>query len=325
VSTKDRAETYNDQGDDVNLKLGQCCISWGVEEPEDASITPWQTYLDESATAGYHGVELGPIGYLPTDHEQLRKELDDRGLRLCAGYVMEPLVEADALTATLEVAHSTAKTLAELGAQRLVLIDDMYPERTAVAGISDAAPRLDEQRFETLVSAAHEVARIASEEFGLIVAFHPHAGSYVEFRDEIDRFLEATDPTLIRLCIDSGHSVYAGVDPVALFDAYPDRVGYMHLKDVDLAVRERIAAENLSFDDAVAQGIFCPLGRGAVDYPGLFSRMRASGYEGWVSVEQDRLPKLEQGERASFIGDARESFEYIESAGYTTRRDEAVR
>jgi inosose dehydratase len=305
----------------VNLKLGQCCISWGVEEPEDASITPWQTYLDEAAAAGYHGVELGPIGYLPTDREQLRKELDDRGLSLCAGYVMEPLVDPDARQEILEVTRSTARTLAGLGAQRLVLIDDMYPERTAVAGRSDAAPRLDDQRFQTLVATAHEVARLANEEYGLIVAFHPHAGTYVEFRDEIDRFLEATDPELIRLCIDSGHSVYAGVDPVALFDSYPDRVGYMHLKDVDLAVRERIAAEDLSFDNAVAQGIFCPLGRGAVDYPGLFARMQATGYEGWVSVEQDRLPKLERGERASFVDDARESFEYIANGGYTTRRD----
>jgi inosose dehydratase len=307
----------------VNLKLGQCCISWGVEEPEDASITPWQTYLDEAAAAGYHGVELGPIGYLPTDQQQLRKELDARGLSLCAGYVMEPLVDPDAREAILDVARSTAKTLAGLGAQRLVLIDDMYPERTLVAGRSDAAPRLDDQRFQTLVATATEVARIASEEYGLIVAFHPHAGTYVEFRDEIDRFLEATDSQLIRLCIDSGHSVYAGVDPVGLFDAYPDRVGYMHLKDVDLAVRERIAAEDLSFDDAVAQGIFCPLGRGAVDYPGLFTRMQAAGYDGWVSVEQDRLPKLEQGERASFIDDARESFEYIANGGYTSRRDAA--
>jgi inosose dehydratase len=306
----------------VNLKLGQCCISWGVEEPEDSSVTPWQTYLDESAAAGYHGVELGPIGYLPTDRDQLRKELDARGLRLCAGYVMEPLAKAQALANTLEVARQTAQILAELGAKRLVLIDDMYPERTAVAGISDAAPRLDEQQFEVLLHAAHEVAKLVNEEFGLLVAFHPHAGTYVEFRDEIDRFLAAADPATIRLCIDSGHSVYAGVDPVELFDAYPDRVGYMHLKDVDLAVRERIAAEDLSFDDAVAQGIFCPLGRGAVDYPKLFERMQATGYDGWVSVEQDRLPRLESGQRAAFIDDARESFEYIANAGYTTRRDE---
>lgn len=306
----------------MNLKLGQCCISWGVEEPRDAENTPWHVYLDEAAAAGYHGVELGPIGYLPTNRDLLAGELRRRDLDLCAGYVMEPLAHRDTSKHTLATARDTAELLAELGASDLVLIDDMYPERTAVAGQSQRARRLDDEEFEGLVLAADAVAAIAVREFGLRVAFHPHVGSFVEFRDEIDRFLAAADPALINLCVDSGHSAYAGIDPVELFDAYSDRVGYMHLKDVKATVRDRSLSRGLDFDHAVAEGVFCPLGQGAVDYAALLHAMDTAGYDGWVSVEQDRLPRLESGDHRAFIDDARESFEYLLATGYTHRRDD---
>lgn len=306
----------------MNLKLGQCCISWGVEEPMDQEITPWKVYLDEAAATGYHGVELGPIGYLPTSVGRLLDELYERDLMLCAGYLMQPLARSGARRQTMAAAHETAQTLAALGAQHLVLIDDMYPERAAVAGQSERARRLDEGEFEGLVATADAVAAMAVREFGLRVAFHPHAGSFVEFRDEIDRFLAAADGSLIELCIDSGHSAYAGINPVELFVTYASRVSYMHLKDVDPAVRRQIGPRGLGFDQAVAEGIFCPLGRGEVDYGTLLHNMEAAGYDGWASIEQDRLPRLEKGERRSFLEDARESFEYVLSTGYTSRRGE---
>jgi inosose dehydratase len=307
----------------MNLKLGQCCISWGVEQPQDSEITPWEVYLDEAAASGYHGVELGPIGYLPTTTERLLDELDERGLELCAGYVMEPFATRNATQRTLTAARETAETLAALGAHHLVLIDDMYPERTAVAGQTERARRLDEDEFEGLVLTADAVAAIAVREFGLRVSFHPHAGSFVEFRDEIDRFLAAADPSLIGLCVDSGHSAYAGIDPVELFDAYSARVGYMHLKDVDRTTLQQVRSRELDFDHAIADGVFCPLGRGEVDYPALLRSMDAAGYDGWVSVEQDRLPRLESGKRRPFIEDARESFAYVLATGYTRQRGDA--
>jgi inosose dehydratase len=304
----------------MNLKLGQCPVSWGVEYAETPGNAPWSTYLDEAAAAGYHGVELGPLGYLPSAPGVLRRELDERGLALCAGYVMEPLADPAALERTLARTRQTCEILAAAGAQVLVVIDDMYPERASVAGRTDVARRLDDAAFAGLVDSAHAVARIASEEFGLTPAFHHHVGTYVEFRDEVDRFLAASDPSLIHFCVDSGHAVYAGMDPVELFDANAERVCYLHLKDVDPAVLARVEPDGLSFDAAVARGMFCPLGQGAVDYPALFAHMDAAGYDGWASVEQDRMPKDESPGRNAFADDARTSFQYVLDAGWTQPR-----
>ena len=236
----------------MELKIGQCPVSWGVEEADAASNPPWQQYLDQSAEAGYHGVELGPVGYLPTDSGQLGDALAERGLRLCAGYVMEPLASAADHERILEVTAVTATILDQQNAECLILIDDMHSERSDVAGRSAAGARLDADAFGRLVATAHDVARLVRGKFGIPVAFHPHVGTYVEFRDEIDRFLEATDPELIELCVDSGHSVYAGVDPVDLYKTYSDRVRYMHLKDVDAAIHRAAIADEISFDDAVS-------------------------------------------------------------------------
>jgi inosose dehydratase len=305
----------------MNLKLGQCPVSWGVEDAADPGNAPFATYLDEAAEAGYHGVELGPLGYLPTDTGVLLRELDARGLKLNAGYVMEPLAEPDKLERTLARTRQTAEVLAAAGAQVLVVIDDMYPVRADVGGRSDVARRLDAAAFQGLVDSAHAVARVASEEYGLTAAFHHHVGTYVEFRDEVDRFLAASDPALVHVCIDSGHAVYAGMDPVELFDAYTERVRYFHLKDVDPVVLARVEPDGLSFDHAVARGMFCPLGQGAVDYPTLFAQMDAAGYDGWASVEQDRAPGAEQAGRRSFLEDARTSFDYVLDLGRTQPRE----
>lgn len=309
----------------MKLKLAQCPVSWGVEDAADPTNVAWSTYLDQAAAAGYHGVELGPLGYLPTNTTVLLRELDARGLQLCAGYVMEPLADPAALEHTLERTRQTAQILAAAGAQAIIVIDDIHPARSAVAGRADVAERLAHDAFTRLVESTHAIARIATEEFGLTAAFHHHVGTYVEFRDEIDRFLAAADPSLIHLCIDSGHAVYAGMDPIELFDAYADRVRYMHFKDVEPSVLARVEPDRLSFNDAVAAGMFCPLGQGEVDYPQLFGRMDAAGYDGWISVEQDRKPKGEQPGRNAFIDDAIASFQYVLSAGRTVPRAGAAR
>ena len=294
----------------MNLKVSQCPCSWGVETPDAASNPSWASFLDEVAGAGYDGVELGPLGYLPVDLDELSGALAERGLRLSAGYVMEPLVERGALERTLARTRETARILHALGAERLVLIDALHPERSATSGRSADAPRLDEERFATLVDTVRAVTRIATDELGLTAVFHHHVGTYVEFRDELDRLMAATD---VRLCVDSGHAFYAGIDPLELLRDYGERVGYLHLKDVDLAVHEAAARDGLRFEEAVDRGIFCPVGSGAVDYPALFAQLERAGYDGWVAVEQDR----DALEPASTLAaeDARRSMDFIRGAG----------
>jgi len=271
----------------MHLRMANAPTSWGIEDPADPANPPWQRVLDEVAGAGYRGVELGPLGYLPENGAGLRRELETRELELVAGFVFVPLHTPEGVEAALRVGRRTCALLAAAGARHLVIIQGFTPEREAAAGRPDAAPGLTDAEWATLSGGVHALARLAREEHDLVACFHPHAGTHVEFEDEIERLVASTDPELVSLCIDTGHCAYAGVDPVGLYRRHAARVAYFHLKDVR---PERLAASPLSFEQAVAAGVFCPLGEGVVDFPALRVALDDHGFDGWAAVEQDRLP-----------------------------------
>jgi inosose dehydratase len=257
----------------MQLRIANAPTSWGVEDPEDGANPPWPQVLDQVAGAGYAGVELGPIGYLPRNERVLRRELEMRRLELVAGFLFEPLHQD--VPGTLQRARRTCRLLAAAGATYLVIIQGYRSERD-----------LSESEWRTMVETVHKAAGVA-EEHGLVPCFHPHAGTDVEFADEIERLVADTE---VSLCIDTGHCAYAGVDPVALYRRHADRVTYFHLKDVDRDRLRGALARALSFEQAVAARVFCPLGQGAVDFAGLRDALEEHGFRGWATVEQDRLP-----------------------------------
>jgi inosose dehydratase len=269
------------------LRLANAPVSWGVEDPSDPSTPRWPGVLSDIAGAGFAGTELGPLGYLPEDPVTLRRELDERGLELVGGYVFEPLHTEAAAARALELARRTCALVSAAGGVLLVIIPGFTPEREPTAGRRAAAPALSEAGWDTMVEALAEIARVAREEHGLIGVVHPHAGGYVEFEDEIERLVDATD---LPLCIDTGHCAYAGIDPVALYRRLADRVAYFHLKDVDPERLERALERELGFEEAVGERVFCPLGGGVVDFAGLAAALTEHGFVGWATVEQDRLP-----------------------------------
>jgi inosose dehydratase len=292
--------------------------SWGVERPASPANPPWQRVLDEVAAAGFDGVELGPVGFLPEQPARLRAELGERGLALAGGFVMEPFHRRVARLDVLAVARRTCRILAAGGATNVVLIESLQPARAATAGRSAAAERLDRRGWATLVDTVSEVARMASGDFGLEAAFHPHAGTVVEFPDEIDRLLASTDAGLVGLCVDSGHSLYAGVDAVGLVRAAGGRLRHVHLKDVRADLLGRARLRRLTFERAVAAGVFCPLGEGAVDLEGLRDALARAGYEGWLTFEQDRCA----GDRRA-RADAAASLAYLRRIGLAGMRETA--
>jgi inosose dehydratase len=240
----------------------------------------WPAVLDGIVRAGYAGTELGPLGYLPEDPGRLREELAARDLAVTGSFVFQPLHDPARLDDVLAIARRTCALIAGAGGRYLVIIDLVGPERAATAGRSGDAPR------RPVADGVRAVAAVAREEHGLVPVVHPHAGSFLEFGDEIEALLDAVD---VGLCLDTGHAAYAGVDPVALYRRYADRIPYLHLKDVDPAVRAR-AVEELDFWQAVSAGVFCPLGSGMVDFPALAAALREHGFDGWATVEQDRDP-----------------------------------
>ena len=167
-----------------------------------------------------------------------------------------------------------------------MIIDRPGLERAATAGRSDLARRLPMGRWLGLLDTIEMIASLAKQH-GLQPAFHPHAGSYIEFPDEIDRLIADSD---IGLCLDTGHAMYAGIAAHDAIRAYGPRIVHVHLKDVDPRVLERVRRERVGFWAAIGLGVFCPLGRGAVDLSLVATALDQIGYRGFATVEQDRVP-----------------------------------
>jgi inosose dehydratase len=295
----------------VRLLVGNAPCSWGVEFPNDPRNPLWTRVLDETAAAGYAGIELGPIGFMPEDPGVLAPALDARALTLTAGVVFQPFHDPAKWDEVRDVARRTGQTLSALGAARMVLVDSMSPRRTHTAGRPGEAERLKGAELHGLLDRIRAIALMGVEEFGLTVSIHAHAAGCVEFEDELECVLDDIDPRLLGVCLDTGHATYAGFDPVAFYKRHANRVTYLHLKDVDPAVRAHVIEHRVGFYDTWALGLFCNLGRGEVDFLGLRAALAEHEFSGWATVEQECDP---QGSNVPLI-DARTNLAFLTSVG----------
>ena len=262
----------------MSLRLAAGPVSWGVDFADDPGNAPWAGVLDGVRAAGYRGVELGPVGYMPEDPAVLAWELERRALDPVGTFVFEPLHDPQQLPRIAALGRRAAALVAGIGGSHLLGIDAVVPERARTAGRPEAAPRLDGGGRRALAKAIALLDRIAAEA-GVEFAFHPHAGSYVEFGDEIEWVAQHAP-----LCLDTGHLAYAGLDPVEQLERHRERLALLHLKDVDPAVLRR----RDDFWTAVAAGVFCPLGDGVVDLDAVVAAAAGLPHVRWATVEQDR-------------------------------------
>lgn len=295
----------------MRLRLANAPVSWGVDYADAPGNPPWRRVLDQIAAAGFRWTELGPLGYLPEDHGRLRGDLDERSLRLAAGFLFDQLHDPAERPRLIETTHRVAGLVSAVGGSHLVLIDHLVDERTAVAGRPKLGRRLDPDELPALTATIAQIAQIAADCYGLRSVIHPHVGTYIEHRDEIDRVLDAVDDRLVGLCIDTGHSLYAGIDPAGLLRELANRTSYLHLKDVAPAVLKTTTALGAPFEQAVASGVFCPLGQGVLEIDSLHGALKATRFEGLATVEQDIDPSGKQ----DALTHARTSREFLEAAG----------
>ena len=272
----------------MNVRIGSAPDSWGVQFPSDPKQIPWQRYLDELVEAGYEWTELGPSGYLPTDVSTLRSELDRRGLKLAAGWLMPHLEDSSVWPELEKALMSLGNMLVNLDARFLVLIDDIYSD--PYTGESRAPQTLDEEAWKRLIDVTNRVAQIARDRFGLKFAFHPHAETHVEYEEQIERFLEETDSELVKLCLDTGHHAYRGGDPVRFLRRHHRRISYFHFKSIDPKVQAKVEAEKIPFATAVEMEMFCEPAEGGVDFQALRDVLQEIDFDGWAIVEQDMYP-----------------------------------
>jgi inosose dehydratase len=299
------------------IKVGNAPVSWGVYEA-DRPNPPFARILDEIAAAGYEGTELGPYGYLPAEPAALDRELKARRLALGSSFVALPLEDAARRAASVAHALRVARLLASQGVGELILADDEDGRRAAIAGRvgGDGRDGWSEAQWREAAATVQAVAKALRDELGMRVVVHHHAGTFVETPAEIDRLLDATDPDLVGLLLDTGHCVYGGGEPLDVLKRHRGRVRYVHAKDARSDELKRVRTTEVTMSEAWKRGVFCPLGDGVVDFPRVVETLRAGGYDGWIIVEQDVVPDAQGRLSPDPSESARKSRRYLrEKAG----------
>lgn len=280
------------------IRIANAPCSWGAMEFDLAGEVPAaERVLDEMAAAGYAGTELGDWGFLPTEPAALARTIARRGLRLVGGFVPVALAERAAHAEGRERAVRTARLMAAVSPDALLVLSDdngRDPVRAACAGRIRPEQGLDGAGWRTFAAGADEIARAVRGETGLDLVFHHHCGGFAETPDEVARLMELADPALVGLCLDTGHWTYGGGDPVEAAERYGERVRHVHFKDCDPAVAEAARRDQVDYLEAVRRGVFCELGAGVVDFRALLDHLRARDYGGWIVVEQDAFPGMGQ-------------------------------
>jgi len=295
----------------MKMRLAISPVTWGVDYADAPSNPPWQKVMDETAEAGYKYTEMGAYGYYPTDPAVLKHEFDKRGLTVTATYLFQPLDLESERPRILDFARKSCELLAGLGGNRYVVIDHVNEERNRTAGRSADARRLDDGEWNVMMDSIRQVSAIARG-YGITPVLHQHTATYIEFEDEVDRALADLPNDVIELCIDTGHMAFAGIDPVAMYRKYADRVSFFHFKDIDRDIHARVLRDKLSFWEAVTENIFCPVGQGVVDFVALRQALEEHNFDGSATIEQD----MDARKPMNSLEDARASREFLESIGF---------
>jgi len=297
------------------IRVANAPCSWGVLEFESKVDSPTYTrVLDEINASGYVGTELGDWGFMPTDPDRLRGEIERRGLALLAAFVTTRLAQPESYDESTRKAIATAELLAAVsGTSPFIVLSDepaADPTRAHHAGRIEPSQALSEKQWDIAARGVERLARVVRDQTGLRTVFHHHCAAFVETPQEVGALMQRTDESLVGLCLDSGHITYAGGSPIDLLDRYGPRTWHVHFKDCDPAVAARARSENWDYQTAIRHGVFCELGKGAVDFPGLLEALGRREYSGWIVVEQDVLPSM-----GSPLESARRNREYLRTLG----------
>lgn len=302
---------------DGRIVIANAPVSYGAFEltvgilpdvPDGAAV------LDEVAAAGYAGIDLGPLGYFGYG-EELAQNLKGRGLRLAGGFFELPfsdpdkmpgaVVELDRLLDVFDAVSAGGNglkprpTLADLGS-------DLRRSRPGQAA-KDRSLGFDSEGWKHFASGVGmAVARCRERNYE--PTFHHETGTHIEAPWEIEKVLELTT---IGLCLDTGHLLLGGGDPMRAMNDWGGRINHVHLKDARRAVVEQIVKEAAPVSEIWRRKAFCRLGEGDLDVDGVLDALRKD-YSGWLVVEQDVLPDRE-GNAAS---DQRANREYLTARGF---------
>lgn len=262
---------------DFLSRVASAPISWGIcEVPGWGAMLPTPRVLAEMSGLGLTATELGAPGFLPTEPDAVKGELAGYGMTLLGGFTPVVLHDPAMRTRTIEQATETARLFQRAGATKFITAVVVDPQWSQPGALSA-------QEHRHMIEMFGVIDEICAEH-GLDQVLHPHVQTLVETKDDVNRVLDGCD---VRWCLDTGHLAIGGVDPVAFAKEAVDRVGHVHLKDVNLAMVPPVLAREKTLMQATQEGLFTPLGQGDVDIAGVVRALEGAGYDGWYVIEQD--------------------------------------
>jgi inosose dehydratase len=284
----------------IRDRIAGAPISWGVCEAPGwgHEIAPARV-LGEMRELGLRTTELGPTGYLGARPQDVREQLARHDLRLIGGFLPVPLHIDPALDLTEAV--DAIATLAEAGSEVVVLA------ARSADGSYDRKVPLSDQEWPVLLGNIDRLQTVIRDH-GMTPTLHPHVGTAIEDRASVLRLLDSSD---IALCLDTGHLLIGGTDPLELLERAADRVAHVHLKDVDTAVAKTVSAGDSDYMGAVREGLYTPLGAGDLDIPAIVSALETAGYQGWYVLEQDCALHGEPEPGEGPVLDVRRSMDFL--------------
>lgn len=297
------------------MKIANAPCSWGVLEfGLEGKTDHYSKVLDEMTETGYLGTELGDWGFMPTDPNELKGQLQSRDLALVGAFVPVNFIDEKSHHIGAENAIKIANLLKESDPEnaRIVLSDDngKNSARTTNAGRIRAEHALSNSEMERFSKGVEYVARQILDETGLISVFHHHCAGYIETPDEIESLLKHTDSELVSLCFDTGHYEFGGGNALQGLRQFSDRIKHVHFKDFDRKIYSETIKQDLDYFESVRNGIFCELGQGSIPFDTIYEELKNQSYEGWVVVEQDILPGMGSPKESAL-----RNREYLKSIG----------
>jgi inosose dehydratase len=254
-------------------------VAWGIGEGDDRGFQlAVERVLSEAAAVGEGAITAGPPGFLPDRSDQARAMLRKHRLHVVAGQVRAILHHHEIRGPELAHIDGHAHWLAAVGGETLVL--SAIPERTPGATRPESMSKAEWAHLLHLIgSVEHVCAR-----HRLKVAVQPRFGSTIQGPEEIERVLVGSEAGV---CLDLAHLLIAGADPLEVIELVGDRVRHVHLNDVDLDLARRVRSRSLDYSEAVARGLYVPLGEGGANVKRVTDALRVEGYRGWYALEQE--------------------------------------
>jgi inosose dehydratase len=270
------------------VRLGVTPTLWWNDDFPSIDIgIPFGQCVSEMALAGFQGCSIGHK--YPTDPAVLKPALDLRNLQVSEPWVSTYFTINGMHQQTINAFEDQLAFIKAMGGTDLVVAEFGRTSHILPVALFANRPVFDDQEWDQLTNGLNHLGKIAAD-CGMRLNYHHHMGTGVMTRSDIDRLMAATDPALVHLLLDTGHLAFAGDDPIAAAQAYAERIGHVHLKDIRPEVVSRVREEGLSFQQAIEDGVFTVPGDGSLNFVPVLEALGDVEYQGWLVVEAEQDP-----------------------------------